>query len=203
MANDAWGQSIDTIDYTDIPDLTRQGEILRDGLTPRSVMRFANATTRDATITAPVAGMLAYLTDVHTWTGYDGAGWVALAAGTQAWTTPTLASGYTANGNANGTPRYRLVNLFGDLVVMWKGGIGVTYSGGVPVNSGNFLQTALPSSVRPTSTRTVTAACSAVSSDSLSVKLDFTSTGTTVIVTESGVQPPWISLNNIMYSLTN
>lgn len=203
MSNDAWGQGIDTLDYTDKPDLKVQGEILRDGLTPRSVMRFADATTRDATITAPVAGMIAWLTSTKIWTGFDGSSWVALAAGTQAWTTPTLATGYTANGNSNGTPQYRLVNLFGDLVVMWKGGLGVTYSGGLPVNNRNFLHDTLPSAVRPTSTRTVTAACSATSSDSLSVKVDFVSDGTTVIVTESGVQPPWISLNNIMYSLSS
>jgi hypothetical protein len=203
VANDAWGQSIDTLDYTDKPDLTRQGEILRDGLTPRSVMRFANATTRDATITAPVAGMLAYLTDVHTWTGYDGAGWVALSAGTQDWTTPALATGYGPNGNGNGTPKYRLLNLSGDLVVMWKGGLTVTYSGGSPVNSGNFLNSALPSAARPTTLRTVTAACSAVSSESLSVKIDFKADGTVAIITQSGVTPPWVSLNNIIYSLSS
>ena len=202
MATDTYGQGIDTLDYTDKPDLVVLGQSLRDGLTQRSAMRFANATTRDATITAPVAGMIAFLADQHTWTGYDGSAWVALAAGTQAWTTPTLATGYTANGNSNGTPQYRVVNLFGDLVVMWKSGLNVTYSGGSPVNSGNFLASALPSGARPGTLRTVTAACSAVSSNSLSVKIDFKTDGTTTIVTQGGVQPPWVSLNNIMYSLT-
>lgn len=203
MATDAWGQSIDTLDYTDKPDLVVLGETLRDGLTQRSAMRFANATTRDATITSPVAGMLAYLTDLHTWTGYDGTAWVALAAGTQSWTTPTLATGYTGNGNSNGTPQYRIVNLFGDQVVMWRGGLSVTYSGGAPVNSGNFLHDTLPTAARPTTTRTVTAACSATSSESLSVKVDFIADGTTKIVTQASVQPPWVSLNNVMYSLGN
>lgn len=203
MATDQWGQGIDTLDYTDKPDLVVLGETLRDGLTQRAVMRFADATTRDATITSPVAGMIAWLTATKVWTGFDGTSWVALAAGTQAWTTPTLATGYSNNINSNGNVQYRLVNLFGDPVVMWRGGLGVTYSGGVPVNSGNFLHDALPSTVRPATKRTVTAACSAVSSESLSVKIDFNADGNLGIVTQSGVQPPWVSLNNVMYSLTN
>lgn len=203
MSTDAYGQQIDTLDYTDQPDLVVLGETLRDALTPRSAMRFSSSTVRDATITSPVAGMLAYLADVHTWTGYDGTAWVALAAGTQSWTTPTLATGYTGNGNSNGTPQYRVVNLFGDLMVMWKGGLNVTYSDGAPVNSTNFLASALPSAARPPVKRTVTAACSAASSASLSVKIDFNTDGTTSIVTQGGVEPPWVSLNNITYSLTS
>ncbi|BBB01083.1 hypothetical protein RVR_8334 [Actinacidiphila reveromycinica] len=203
MANDAWGQGIDTLDYTDQPDLVVLGQTLRDGLTPRSVMRFADATSRDAAVASPVAGMIAWLTATKVWTGFDGTAWVALAAGTQAWTTPTLATGYTANGNSNGVPQYRVVNLFGDLVVMWRGGLGVTYTSGAPANSGNFLHDPLPAGARPTTFRTVTAACSAVSSESLSVKIDFKADGTSSIVTQSGVQPPWVSLNNIMYSLTS
>lgn len=200
MATDKWGQGIDTLDYTDKPDLVVLGETLRDGLTPRSNMRFANATTRDATITAPVAGMIAFLADVHVWTGFDGTSWVAIAAGTQAWTAPALATGYTANGNSNGVPQYRVVNFFGDQVVMWKGGLNVTYSSGNPANGGNFLSTALPAAARPTSLRSVTAACSAVTSSTLSVKADFLSDGTTALV-NNGQSPPWVSLNNIMYSL--
>lgn len=202
MGADGYGQGIVTLDYTDKPDLVVLGNNLRDGLTPRSVMRFTDATARDATITSPAGGMTAWLMNTKLLTVFDGTSWVAVAAGTQAWTTPALATGYTANGNSNGTPEFRLVNLFGDPVVMWKGGLNVTYSGGSPANSGNFLHDSLPTGARPTTKRTITAACSATSSDSLSVKIDFNTDGSTAIVTQSGVQPPWVSLNGLFYSLT-
>ncbi|WP_405944763.1 hypothetical protein [Streptomyces sp. NBC_00932] len=198
---DAYGQTVTIAELTDAPNANALAAGIVTPLVPRSNMRFASASARNATITSPVAGMRAFLIDTKLDTLYDGTAWVVAASGTSAWTTPTLASGYTGNGNSNGTPQYRLVNLFGELTVMWKGGINVTYSGGLPANGGNFLSVALPTALRPTAKRTVTAACSAVSSDSLSVKLDFNTTGTTSIVTQGGVTPPWISLNNIMYSL--
>ncbi|WP_051766107.1 hypothetical protein [Streptomyces sp. NRRL F-5135] len=197
---DKYGQGFTSLDYGETPDL----KIMGDGLllmAGQSVMRFVSATARNAALTAPVAGMTAWLNSEKLLTVYDGTAWVAVASGTQAWSTPTLRSGYTANGNSNGVPQYRIVNLFGEAVVMWKGGLNVTYSGGAPVSNGNFLNSPLPVGARPASRRTVTAACSAVASDSLSVKLDFNTDGTVAIVTQSGVQPPWVSLNNITYSL--
>lgn len=199
--NDAWGQGISITAPTDAPDIPATAEALASGLVPRSVMRFTSASTRNSTLSSPVAGMVAFLQDSKLFTGYDGTAWVVLAAGTQAWTTPGLFTGYTGNGNSNGTPQYRIVNLFGEQVVMWKGGLNVPYSGGSPTNSGNFLSALMPSGARPSALRTVTAACSAQSSDSLSVKVDFRPDGTVAIVTQSGVSPPWVSLNNIMYSL--
>lgn len=198
---DKYAQGFAGLDYGDVPDL----KVLSDNLllmAGQSVMRFSSASSRNANLTSPVAGMAAWCAAEKLLTVYDGSAWVAVASGTQAWTTPSLASGYTGNGNSNGTPQYRLVNLFGESVVMWKGGLNVTYSGGTPVNSGNFIAGGtLPAAVRPTARRTVTAACSAVSSDSLSVKIDFQTDGTVGIVTQGGVTPPWVSLNNIMYSL--
>ena len=201
MLTDSYGQSVPYLDETDSPDLNVWGSALVGAITPQTVMRFASASARDATITTPAAGMLAWIGTLLT--VYDGSQWAAVAAGTQAWTTPALASGYTADGNSNGIPQYRLVNLFGDVCVMWKGGLGVTYSGGSPVNDGNFLSVALPSGARPQSRRTVSAACSAVSADSLSLKIDFNTDGTVQIVNESSTTPPWVSLNGLMYSLTD
>jgi hypothetical protein len=198
--SDAFAQEITSLDYGEPPDLKVMGEgLLR--MAGQTVMRFATATERNAVLTSPVGGMTAWLIAEKLLTVYDGTAWVAVAAGTQAWSTPTLRTGYTGNGNTNGTPQYRLVNWFGEQVVMWKGGLNVTYSGGSPVGGGNFLNSVLPANSRPTAMRTITAACSAVSSTSLSVKVDFNPDGTTQIVTQSGVNPPWISLNNVMYSL--
>lgn len=199
---DDYGQGINIASLTDAPDANKLAKDIANSLAQRSVMRFASASARGATLTSPVEGMVAWLQDQNLLTLYDGTAWVAVAAGTQAWTTPALASGYSANGNSNGTPQYRLVNLFGELTVMWRGGLNVTYnSNGSQVNGGVFLADLLPASVRPSSWRTVTAACSAVSSDSLSVKVDFRPDGTAAIVTQPGTTPPWVSLNNIMYSL--
>jgi hypothetical protein len=201
VPTDPYGQGVTWFDYTDKPDLKVMGDGIALPLAQRSNLVFQNASERDATIETPMFGMRAALKDEQIETWFDGGTWSVVASGSRVWTSPALSSGYSGNGDDNGTPQYRLVNLFGDLTVMWRGGINVTYSGGLPVNSGNFLQTALPATVRPTSRRTVTAACSAVASDSLSVKLDFSSGGTVQIVTQGGVQPPWVSLNNIMYSL--
>lgn len=198
---DAYGQSIVITAPTDAPDIPATAQNLAAGLVPRSVMRFASASTRNSTLATPVAGMVAFLIDTKLFTGYDGTAWVVLAAGTSVWTTPTLRTGYTGDGNSNGIPQYRIVNLFGELTVMWKGGVNVTYSGGSPVGGGNFLNAALPTGARPTSLRTITAACSANSSTSLSLKIDFAADGTTQIVAQTGVNPPWVSLNNVMYSL--
>lgn len=201
---DAYGQNIGLWQMTDPPSIPEAISLLAGGLLPRSVLRFASASQRGATLVgaqAPVEGMLAWLQDTNLLTLYDGAQWTVLAAGAQTWTSPALASGYGNNGNSNGTIGYRLVNLFGEPTVMWRGGLLPSYSGGLPANSGMFLSAALPVAMRPTSLRTVTAACSGLTSTSLSVKVDFRPTGVVEIVTETGVTPPWISLNNVMYSL--
>ncbi|MFE9855615.1 hypothetical protein [Streptomyces sp. NPDC005780] len=198
---DSYGQGIDLYQMTDPPSIPDAIGLLAAGVIPRSVMRFASASIRGATLAAPVEGMLAWLQDTNLLTLYDGAAWTVVAAGSQTWTAPALATGYTNNGNANGTVRWRRVNLFGETAIMWSGGISVTYSGATPANSGMFLSTAMPAGSRPTDRRTVTAACSGVNSDQLSMKIDFNPDGTVEIVAKSAATPPWISLNNIMYTL--
>lgn len=50
-------------------------------LMQQTIMTFADATARDAAITAPVEGMHAYLADSNSVTYYDGAAWVSLVSG--------------------------------------------------------------------------------------------------------------------------
>jgi len=76
MSTDSYGQGVTYLDYTDKPDLFVLGKGLSDGLTPRSVMRFADATTRSNTITSPVAGMVTWLTSVSRLEVYEGSAWV-------------------------------------------------------------------------------------------------------------------------------
>lgn len=128
------------------------------------------------------------------------------------WTQPTLATGYAHDGNSNGNVQYRLVTSSGGQFVEWRGGLGITYSSNALQNSGNFLNAAVAASYRPPSLRSVTVACSASSSSSLSVKIDFKTDGTTQIVgptTASSdtyatpvIRPPWLSLNGVRYSVS-
>lgn len=133
---------------------------------------------------------------------------------TTGWTTPSLATGYSHDGNSNGNVQYRLVTVEGAQWVEWRGGLGITYNSNALQNSGNFLNNALPlaPTYRPPSLRSMTVACSASSSSSLSVKVDFKTDGTTQIVgptTASSdsystpvIRPPWISLNGVRYSVS-
>jgi hypothetical protein len=117
------------------------------------------------------------------------------------WTSPTLSTGYTGDGNSNGTVQYRVIAFLGTQFVQWRGGLNVPYISGSPSNGGNFLNTALPGSARPASMRTCPVACSGASSTSLALKVDFKTDGTVSIVNQTGDTPPWISLNNVFYSL--
>lgn len=55
----------------------------------QSVMVFTNSTTRDATLTAPTEGMVAYLTASDHYTIYNGTAWVIFDIAWNAWT-PTI-----------------------------------------------------------------------------------------------------------------
>ncbi|MFD7101940.1 hypothetical protein [Streptomyces celluloflavus] len=199
---DDYGQGVDIAALTDAPDASTLAKSIANAIVQRSGMRFTSASHRNAVLSKPVFGMLAALAAERLLTFYDGAAWVVVAAGTSAWTTPALATGYTHNGNSNGTVQYRIVNLFGEQTVMWRGGLNLTYSGSNLANGGYMLSSSLPSAARPTTLRTVSGACSAASSTVLSLKIDAETGGNIRIVgTGPGDTPPWLSFNNVMYSL--
>lgn len=149
-------------------------------------------------------------TDLLRW---NGSSWDTYQkAITTAWTQPTLATGFTHDGNSNGNVQYRKITIQGTDYMEWRGGLGITYASNAIQNSGNFLASALGVSFRPPSTRSMTGACSAASSSSLSLKIDFRTDGTTSIVgtttstsdTYSNpiIRPPWVSLNGIRYAVS-
>lgn len=119
----------------------------------------------------------------------------------QDWTNFTLASGFTTNGNNNGTPQFQVVSEYGSLKVNLQGGINITYPSSTIANGGTW--TTIPGVARPTGPilRTLTAACSAASSTTLSLKLDFASGGSANIVgtNTTTIQPPWVSLSGLYY----
>jgi hypothetical protein len=202
---DIYSQGIAYPALSDAPDAETGFDTQTNGIVQRTTLRFASASARAAALTgasAPVEGMVTWLQDADRLEVYDGAAWQALAHGSTSWTTPTLAASYSGDGNSNGTVQYRLTSRFGTNYVEWRGGLNIPYSGSNPLNSGNFLSAALASTFRPASRRTVTVACSDAASTRVALKVDFHTDGTVTIVgTTSNDTPPWLSLNNVQYSL--
>ena len=131
----------------------------------------------------------------------DGLGGAPYLGVVQDWTTVTLATGYTANGNSNGVPQYRVINLLGTNFVQWRGGVGVTYTSGNIANGGAPFSAALPAVARPSARRSVPVACS-LTTYKATVKVDFNADGTVSVVgTTSTENPAWVSLNGTQYSL--
>ncbi|MFG3585144.1 hypothetical protein [Streptomyces sp. NPDC047990] len=199
---DTYGQSISLMSLEDAPSIPKAIADLSAGVIPRSVMRFASATTRGATITSPVAGMMAWLNDVALLTVYDGSAWVVVAAGTRAWTTVDLASGWAQNGNAQGNLQYRVVNLFGENTIMLRGGISrASYPGTMPDHF-TINNTLLPTAARPATLRTIVVPCSDVGSDRIALKLDIATNGElNLFGTSNTAKPAWVGFNGCFASL--
>lgn len=118
------------------------------------------------------------------------------------WTTASLVSGFSHNGNGNGTVQYRRVLMAGALFVQWRGGLQWTSSGGsapwtLP-NAGTFFT--VPSGFIALSRRSVPAAMQ-VQGTTLTGKVDFNTDGTCTIVSQSSINPLWLSLNSVLYSI--
>lgn len=202
---DKWGQDIQLWQMTDAPDIPAAVKAIADGVIPRSVLRFASSSARGATLVgdyAPVDGMLTWLDDVKRLEVRVSSTWSVIAVGNRAWTTIGLASGWSHNGNENGTLQYRLVNLFGEDTLMFRGGISrSSYPGTVP-GSWTLTSSALPAAARPSTKRTFVVACSDVSSDRLALKVDLQTDGhISLWGTSSTTKPPWVSFNGTFVSL--
>lgn len=97
---DDYGQGFTSLDYPDSPDLKVMGEGLL-AMIGRTVMRFASATARAATLLAPEAGMVTWRQDAKTLDVYDGAAWGSVAVPvTKSWT-PTWSNGGSATYSTN------------------------------------------------------------------------------------------------------
>lgn len=186
--------------------------------------RLATVTTigTDGTVTAdgiPARRMEGYQTpavgDVVVLSQSSSGNWRAegrLSTGADTgWVKPTLATGFGHDGNTNGDVRYRAVLIAGTLFMQWRGGVNITYASNAIQNSGDILATPLPAALRPPSTRSMTVACSAAGSSSLSLKVDGrpdgqlriigTTTSTSDTYTNPIIRPGWVSLNGLQYPL--
>lgn len=198
---DAYGQSIPLASLTDAPDLPKAILDLAAGVIPRGVMRFASASTRGATLT-PVDGMLTYLQDVKRLDARIDGTWVALSVGMSSWTTISLTSGFSQNGNSNGTLQYRLLNIAGEESLQLRGAIGRSSYPASPPSNYIINSTALPSAVRPQTLRTVVIPCSDIASQRIALKLDVQTDGyLQVFGIGTDVKPPWIGFNGVTVSL--
>lgn len=135
MTTDGYGQNISIAALTDAPSAAALAFAIVDGLTPQSVMRFASATARNATLTSPVAGMAAFLTTEQILTVYTGSAWVTIATEPGAWTsyTPTW-TGATTNpvvGNATLLGYYSLNGKTCHVHIDLTTGTTTTYGSGV------------------------------------------------------------------------
>lgn len=74
--SDKYGQGFQGLDYGDIPDLKVLSENLL-AMAGQTVMRFASASTRNATLTAPVEGMATWLTAEARLEIYHSGSWLA------------------------------------------------------------------------------------------------------------------------------
>ena len=202
---DDYGQGVQIASKTDAPNAEKLAKDIVNAIAQRSILRFASASTRGATLTgatAPVEGMLTWLQDVNRLDLYDGTTWVAVSVGRSSWTTITPESPWTQNGNNNGTFQYRLLNISGEESLQFRGALGRSSYPTSPAGSYVVNNTALPSSVRPSTLRTVLIPCSDTSSERIALKLDVKTDGyLEVFGFSTTAKPPWIGFNGVTVSL--
>ncbi|WP_181785063.1 hypothetical protein [Streptomyces phytophilus] len=200
---DDYGQGVSIAALTDAPNAATLAQDIANAITERSVMRFATASARNATLTSPADGMVTYLAAEQRLDARVAGTWVTMGASISSWTTISLVSGFSHNGNSNGTVQYRRINLFGEISVQLQGALSVTYGGGSIPNSGIFTSSPLPTAARPASLRTVVIPCSDVNSDRITLKLDAKTDGHLEIygTNASTNRPGWIGFNGVFYSL--
>lgn len=198
---DSYAQNVPYPTLTDKPNAQTMGQGIVEGVIPRTVMRFPSAVVRGATIAVPQAGMVTWLKDVGRLEVFDGESWSVITAGKSTWKTITPNIGFSQNGNDQGTFAYRVINLFGEMGIMFRGGLTINYVGG------QFLQSKLntfdlPVEARPSSLRTLVIPCSDVSSERVTLKLDVKANGELILYgIQTGTKPPWIGFNGVFCAL--
>lgn len=202
---DDYGQGVQIASKTDAPNAEQLAKDIVNAIAQRSILRFASASTRGATLTgatAPVEGMLTWLQDINRLDLYDGSAWVAVSVGRSSWTTITPESPWSQNGNNNGTFQYRLLNISGEESLQFRGALARASYPSSPSSSYVVNNTALPTAVRPSTLRTVVIPCSDTSSERITLKLDVRTDGyLEVFGFSSSVKPPWIGFNGVTVSL--
>jgi hypothetical protein len=154
---DSYGQGIVVAQLLDAPDAETLARNIADALAQRSIMRFASATARAATLTGQtpaVAGMVTYLQDVKRLEFYTGSAWSPLSASLMDWTALNAVGSYSSGfGASTPPPRMRKYVEVGTEVWEYEGAISITT---LPVETTTTMFT-FGSTHRPTSGRGFTA----------------------------------------------
>ncbi|MDX2934648.1 hypothetical protein Sipo8835_46280 [Streptomyces ipomoeae] len=115
---------------TDIANLPLHLQSLAEGVDGRTVLRYSTAADRDAAITTPATGMVAWLTAPGTLSYYTGSEWVAMGVWntyTPAWTAETT---NPAIGNGSLTGKYAIVGKTCHFTLLMQFGTTTTYGSG-------------------------------------------------------------------------
>lgn len=124
---------------------------------------------------------------------WDGTAWQPLEPSVD-WTAVSLASGFTNNGNAQGTVRYRRITIAGAPFMQLRGGVSWATSGTLP-NSGNILAAVLPTNCRPALLTSLPVAAGGVD-----IKLDAQTGGQLRLISSTGLTT-WAALSGVQYPL--
>lgn len=191
---DSFGQNINFALLSDAPDAQQLCSDLGNGLAQRSLMRFASASNRGATLigaSAPVEGMITYLFDSDRIEYYDGTAWQPLTPG--AWTTFTPASGIVAR---SGSPASRIVNGSVEMRGTIQPNDGSAFPASTLITLGNVAV-----AFRPPAWRYFVAATEYAGA-LMYARVEVQPGGDLVAVFPAGSTAHWISLDQIAYSLT-
>lgn len=128
---------------TDTANLPLHLQSLAEGIDSRTILRYSTATDRDAALTSPVHGMVAWLFTPGTLSYYTGSAWIALGAWntyTPAWTADTTAP---AIGNGTLTGKYAVVGKVCHFTALVTFGSTTTFGSGsyylgLPLQAGSL-----------------------------------------------------------------
>jgi hypothetical protein len=115
---------------TDVADLPLHLQSLAEGIDARTVLRYATAAARDAAVTTPVAGTVAWLTTPGTLSYYTGTAWIALGAWNSYTPVWTAATTNPAIGDGTLTGRYAVVGKVCHFTTFAAFGSATTYGSG-------------------------------------------------------------------------
>lgn len=121
------------------------------------------------------------------------------------WNTITPITGYTHDGNNEGTVQYTSYLFRGTRYVEWRGGLNVDATGSegsfATPNGGTFF-TLTDDALIPNDRRTVICAKNLYSTANYvnnSVKIDFNTSGNCTLVAGTAFETLWVSLNGVRY----
>ncbi|MFE7399609.1 hypothetical protein [Streptomyces sp. NPDC057557] len=202
---DGYGQGVQYPVLSDAPNIETAFQTAVNGLAALSVLRFANANERAATLTgtyAPRPGMITYLIAEDRWEARQANGtWLLLSDGP--WQPLAFSSGYAAYG---GSPGWRRKAGGG---IELRGRVRRSNNGNL-INDGSIVQFAsLPSSVAPAAVRYFITATNRVTSGGVThytARVEVSSDTAIRYTVEAGggigttQDPPWFSLDGIQFS---